>query len=330
MRVYIAEGCAETSGLMESIIKNAYAECTVKTLFDSKTLVDLIHKEGSPDLLVLGIKISPSSGVDVLKTLRNKNNGYHYFPILMTADITESIILTDAMGMGADDAITKPFNLKDFLQRCQKLINYNLTIKDLKLNIKNLQYEAMINMCKMVEIKDGLTCEHLDRVAEFSYSIALTVGVEKDKCEILRYASKIHDIGKIHIPDNILQKPGPLTAGEFEVIQKHTVIGVEIINTCKYNSLIHSAKDIVLHHHERWDGGGYPYNLKKDEIPLFARIVAVADVFDALTHKRVYKDVWTQGLAIQYISEQREKQFAPDITDAFLSVVQSVGDPEIS
>lgn len=184
-----------------------------------------------------------------------------------------------------------------------------------------LHYAKIIALCKIVEAKDGLTGRHVERVGEFSYKIAKTLGINPEMCEEIKYAAKVHDIGKVIIPNAILQKTDKLLTKEFETVKTHTTKGLEMFNILSKNSSSITIKDIIMHHHERYNGNGYPHKLKKEEIPLSARIVAVTDVFDALIHKRAYKEAWSREQAIDYVVQQREEYFDPEVVDAFLHIV---------
>ena len=183
------------------------------------------------------------------------------------------------------------------------------------------RYEYMIDLCRIVETGDGSTGIHVDRVGEYSFRMARELGLAPEECDMILLAARIHDIGKIRVPDTILKKPGKLTREEFAVIKRHPVEGMKIIETCKNDPILIYARDIVLTHHEKYDGSGYPFGLKGKGIPLRGRIVAVADVFDAITSERVYKSAWPLEKALTYMKEQRERQFDPEVVDAFLSII---------
>lgn len=168
------------------------------------------------------------------------------------------------------------------------------------------------------EFKDECTGDHISRMRDYSIAIAQELGMDERACQELGEASILHDIGKLGIPDYILQKPGRLTPEEFEVMKTHSQIGSNILGQDRWFGL---AREIALHHHERWDGRGYPQGLQGETIPLAARIVAVIDVFDALTHKRPYKEPWTIEAARQEIERNAGTQFDPGVVKAFLAVL---------
>ena len=184
-----------------------------------------------------------------------------------------------------------------------------------------IQIEALEIIANMAEAKEGLTSEHMDNVGKYAFLIAKKLGIPEKECKELCYAAKIHDLGKMHVPELILNKAGKLTDDEFRIIKSHTWMGLDIIEKVKYNAVIKKAEDVILYHHENYNGKGYPEGLTGERIPLSARIVRIADTFDALISKRVYKESWPFDNALKYLEKQRGKLFDPDITDVFLEIV---------
>jgi putative two-component system response regulator len=177
----------------------------------------------------------------------------------------------------------------------------------------------LARLAAAAEYHDDSTGEHTRRVGNLSVAIARRLGLPDSDVELIRLAAPLHDLGKIAIPDAVLRKPGRLTAAEFEQMKTHTTVGAEMLAGNPF-ALLEMAEQIALTHHEKWDGSGYPAGLGGDEIPVAGRIVAVADVFDALTHVRPYKAAWTAAEAIAEMRSQRGRHFDPEILDAFLSV----------
>ncbi|MCX7982238.1 MAG: response regulator [Syntrophales bacterium] len=216
---------------------------------------------------------------------------------------------------------------KTFGSFTKKDLHYVVSLtKRASLNIENrLLYESLFNnvyetfrsLVASVQLRDHYTEEHSERVTEMALKIANRMNVSEDDRAVLRVAGALHDIGKIAIPDAILLKPGRLTEGEYEVIKKHTLLGEEILSPI---SLFDREREIVRYHHERWDGGGYPYGLKGEEIPLLARILAVADTYDAITNNRPYQRARSQKQAIEEILRNRGTQFDPNVVDILVSM----------
>lgn len=184
--------------------------------------------------------------------------------------------------------------------------------------VADTQKEIIFTLGELVDRRDGTMGHHVQRVAEFSYILALKSGLDRQQAELLKLASPMHDVGKIGIPDSILKKPGRLSEKEIAIIQTHSGIGYDILRKSE-REIMKAATIIAQQHHERWDGKGYPCGLKGKEIHIFGRIMCLADVFDALSHKRIYNDAWPMGRVIEYIKEQREKQFDPELVDLFLA-----------
>ena len=162
-----------------------------------------------------------------------------------------------------------------------------------------------------------MTGKHTQRVRQNSALLARALNLPEEQVELIRQAAPLHDVGKIGIPDHVLLKPGRLTAEEFEQMKSHATIGAGTLSGSRF-PLLQLAEEIAITHHERWDGTGYPRALKEEEIPLVGRIVAIADVFDALTHERPYKEAWTEEEAIAELERQKGRQFDPRVVEAFL------------
>lgn len=189
--------------------------------------------------------------------------------------------------------------------------------------IRDSYAEMIYRFALIAEYRDETTGTHLVKIADYSTEIAREMGLPKKDIDNLRYASPMHDIGKIGIPDSILKKPGSLTPEEREIMKTHTTLGGEIFKNSK-SPLVRVARTISLAHHERFDGTGYPEGLKGDDIPLFGRIVSVADVFDALTSKRPYKEAYGFDEAVGLIKEGSGTQFDPQVVRAFLKRIEKI------
>ncbi len=189
--------------------------------------------------------------------------------------------------------------------------------------LKKAQLDTIYRLAKVAEFKDRETGEHIKRMSNVSMYIAEALKKDPDFTELILYASPMHDIGKVAIPDSILLKPGKLTVEEFEIMKTHTTIGAEILKDAD-TELLKVARRIALYHHEKYDGTGYPEGLKGEDIPVEARIVAVADVFDALVSKRPYKEPWPPEEALKFIVSQKAKHFDPAVVQAFVQVYDRI------
>jgi len=182
------------------------------------------------------------------------------------------------------------------------------------------QLEVLERLAQAAEFRDDDTGKHTQRVGEMAARVASAMGLPKEQIEYIRQAAPLHDVGKIGISDTILLKPGKLTDEEFETIKEHAAIGARLL-TNGHSKLVQLAEIIAHSHHERWDGRGYPQKLKEEEIPIEGRIVAIADVFDALTNERPYKKAWPVGEAQSEIEKQSGKQFDPRVAAALLEIL---------
>ena len=213
--------------------------------------------------------------------------------------------------------------IKDADQEIIQLFTSNVSValENVNLNqkIESTQKEIIFTLGEVLESRSRETGNHVRRVAAFSYLLAKEAGVSEAEAQMLRLASPMHDVGKIGVPDDILNKPGPLNPEELREIRKHTLVGYEIL---RYggSGILQTAAVIALTHHERWDGLGYPHGLKGEAIPLGGRITAVADVFDALCHSRVYKEAWTPSRTWAYIAEHSGDLFDPRLVEGFLKL----------
>ncbi|HEX3510235.1 MAG TPA: HD domain-containing phosphohydrolase [Solirubrobacteraceae bacterium] len=286
-----------------------------------------------PRLVMLDLHMPQIDGFELMQELAPLTDGPRSVPFLvLTADATEET-KRRALSLGARDFLTKPLDRTELLlrvhnllhvQRLQdQLIEQNVHLEDevaeRTRDLENARIEILDRLALAAEYRDDDTQEHAWRLGRTCALLALSLGLPGTEVELLRRAAPLHDIGKIGIPDAILLKPSQLTEEEFERIKTHTTIGAEILSGSR-SPLLRMAEQIAISHHERWDGTGYPFGLSGEEIPLPGRIVAVADVFDALTHRRPYKSAWEVSDAVAEISRQASKQFDADVVTAFLGL----------
>jgi putative two-component system response regulator len=256
-----------------------------------------------------------------------------YLPILiLSADVTPEA-RRDALSRGAKDFLNKPFQPDEILLRIKTLLETRLLylqiqsqnhvleakVRERTRALEEAQMEIVERLAVAAEFRDDNTGQHTQRVGQMSALLAKQLGMADAQVSLVRRAAPLHDVGKIGVPDKILLKLGTLTEEEFAIVKTHTVIGARILSGGKF-PLLRLAEEIAFSHHERWDGSGYA-GLSGTDIPLAGRIVAVADVFDALTQQRPYKPAWSIGEAIAEIERQRGQQFDPGVVDAFLRIV---------
>jgi putative two-component system response regulator len=333
--VYVADDVSINIELVESVFRSD-PELTIRKAEHGKELLESIELNGLPDLLILDLMMPIMDGFDVLeklKPIREKN----YFPIIVLSALTDKQSIVKALSMGADDYVTKPFFVEELkarvgnmlkLKERDEFLNSSLDVMASNLHeklrmLEHTQVEVIIRLGKASEFRDDETGRHIERIADYVNLLMDELGVNRDFRMMMRYACPMHDVGKIGIPDGVLLKPGKLTDEEFKIIKLHTIIGGKILGGTSL-PLLELAREIALSHHERWDGDGYPLGLAGKEIPQSGRIVAITDVFDALTSDRVYKAAWPIDKALDYIREQRGRQFDPEVVDAFFKINDKV------
>ncbi len=286
-----------------------------------------------PDLILLDLQMPHLDGYEVMEQLAAVSEAT-YLPILVITGDLNPDARQRALSMGAKDFIYKPFDPIEVRLRVRTLLetrflylriqsqNHLLEVKvrERTRALEAAQLEILERLATAAEFRDDNTGKHTERVGQTSALVAKKLGWSESQVSLIRRAAPLHDVGKIGIPDQILLKPGRLTPEEFEVVKTHTVIGARILSGSRF-PLLQMAEQIAFTHHERWDGSGYTGGARQDAIPLPGRIVAVADVFDALTQQRPYKPAWPPADAIAEIDRQRGRQFDPRIVDAFLRVM---------
>jgi putative two-component system response regulator len=290
--------------------------------------------ENNFDLILLDIMMPGIDGYEVCRRMQNDPRLIDVPVIFLTAK-ADTDSLSKAFEVGGLDYITKPFHANELLARVKThlelykakkiLKNNNLSLKTkLKLErerifteLEKSQKEMIFVLTELVESVSDETGKHIRRVAEYSRLLAyLHPAISDEDAEVIYHASPMHDIGKMGIPNKILHKEGALTQEEFEVMKTHTSTAHTYLKVPD-RKIMKAADIIAYEHHEKWNGKGYPRALKGEEIHIFGRIVALADVFDALTHKRIYKDAWSVDEAITYIIEHSGTQFDPEIVELF-------------
>ncbi|MEX2583844.1 MAG: HD domain-containing phosphohydrolase [Gemmatimonadota bacterium] len=274
-----------------------------------------LYEQLQPDLVLLDLHMPHVSGQEILAALRKAIPDDTYLPVIvLTGDITREARET-AFQNGARDFLTKPLDGMEVLLRSRNLLESRFLHLELEQKVRERtdqletsRVEVLDRLSRTAEYRDDVTGQHTKRVGDLAARIGTAVGLSVQTVDHLRRAAPLHDLGKIAIPDQILLKPGPLTPQEFEVIKTHTTIGAEILSGGQ-SEMIKVAEEIAASHHERWNGAGYPHGLRGDEIPLTARIVAIADVFDALTHDRPYRKAQPIGHVVEMMLQLRNQHF---------------------
>jgi len=282
------------------------------------------------DVVVVDFMMPAMDGIAFISKFR-QIPGAQSIPVLMVTANDERAVRYRALESGADDFLSKPVDPVEFLARAKNLLklsaaNRKLTdqaawlaegVRLATAEVRARERETVMCLAKAAEYRDADTGMHILRMSHFSWLIARELKLSLQDQELLLDAAAMHDIGKVAIPDRILLKPGKLNSEELSVMRSHAVLGYELLKAST-SPLLRAGAAIALGHHEKYDGSGYPQGLKGQEIPIFSRIVAVADVFDALTSSRPYKRAWEVDEAAEFLRAGRSAHFDPQCVDAFL------------
>ena len=286
-----------------------------------------------PDVMLLDIRMPGIDGFEVFARLRPVTAD-NWMPVIVLTGESGRKAKRRALAAGAHDYITKPFDREEAMLRIRNVLQTHFLRQGLAAANRELEFvveerttelgEARLEILERLaaagEYRDDATGEHASRVGYRSAQLARTLRRPEREIELLRHAATLHDIGKVGIPDEILLKPGELDEGEYAEMQHHAALGAELLAGSE-SPLLQMAEEVALTHHERWDGRGYPNGLAGEEIPWSGRIVALADVFDALTHDRPYRPAWALDKAISKIESERGRHFDPRVVDAFADTI---------
>ncbi len=296
-----------------------------------------------PDLVMLDVMMPVMDGFQVARQLK-AHEETRGIPIVMVTALKDVTDRVNALEAGADDFLSKPVERIEVLARVRSLLKvkqYNdqtrryqkeleeqvqLKTEQLRATLRNLQQatlETIYRLSRAAEYKDEDTHAHLFRMSHYAAAVARRLGHSSEQTRALLYAAPMHDVGKIGIPERILLKPGKLDAQEWDTMKKHTTIGVKILEGSQ-NDLMQLAEVIAHSHHEKWDGSGYPRGLAGEDIPIVGRISAIADVFDALTSKRPYKEPFSIEKSFSIIREGHGNHFDPLVVDAFFDISDEI------
>jgi len=291
-----------------------------------------------PDLLLLDLNMPVLDGFGMLAALAPWVLGRARIPVLvLTADTTRET-KRRALSAGARDFVVKPFDLTEVGLRIANLLETRLLhealldqaetlevrVRERTAELEEARLEVLERLGRAAEYRDDETHQHTERVGALAARLAERLGWPAADVELVRRAAPLHDLGKIGISDAVLLKPGPLAPAEMALMREHPRIGARILSGSR-GRLLRLAEAVALHHHERWDGAGYPAGLAGVAIPPAARIVSVADVYDVLTHARPYKAAWGERDALETVLAERGRQFDPAVVDALTAVVRPGG-----
>lgn len=293
-------------------------------------------KTNKADLILTDYKMPELDGVKFIIEARKFAHCVHV-PIIMITVVSEKEVRYEALDAGATAFLMRPIDQFECRTSCRNLLKMqeqHLVIQDRadllsqQVSIATEQIalreqETILRLAKAGEYRDEETGNHVIRMAKYARKIAEELGLTEEQCADIEYAAPMHDIGKIGIPDGVLLKPGKLNEQEWEIMQSHTTIGYSILSNSQ-SKYMQMGAVIALYHHERFDGQGYPNGLSGTDIPLIARIVTVADIYDALVSVRPYKEAWSSVKAVQYLQKQAGTQLDPNCVQAFCKRITEI------
>ena len=300
-------------------------------------------KSDPPDVILLDINMPGMSGIEVLKQVKSERDG-KLIPIVIVSGQNDVDLRIEALKLGVDDFLSKPPHAaeltarvrsltkvkayNDYMRHYQTILEEEVRKRTTDLNnahekLRNASLDTIHRLSRAAEYKDEDTSVHIQRMSQYVVAIAEKIGMGEAEKDTLLYSSPMHDIGKIGIPDRILLKPGKLDSAEWEIMKRHAEIGSQILDNST-SDFIKMGKVIAITHHEKWDGSGYPNGLAGVKIPIEGRIVALADVFDALTTRRPYKEPFPNEKAFAIIMEESGTHFDPEIVQAFFDIQEEI------
>ena len=300
------------------------------TAKDGPEGLDLLRRE-KPQLVILDVKLPGMDGIDLLQKIKEIDAA---LPVIVVSGLGTHKTVIDALKMGATDYLAKPIDVvqvRTIVRRalfqaekeaCLERRPTTNAIPSVEQVLESTYLNTIKTLCKILVKKDPYTRAHSQEVTHFALMIGKELGFSEEEQQVIEQAALLHDIGKVGVPDNILRKPGPLTEAEWDVMRQHPEIGKELL---EHIQVLHLEQGIIRHHHERWDGKGYPDGLKGKEIPLYARVLGVADAFHAMISDRPYRKALPFATAVEELRQNSGTQFDPEIVQAFLRALEKSG-----
>lgn len=324
--VLVIDDTPEHIQIISNVLNEEYQ---VKAAFNGERGLQIALQEPKPDLILLDIVMPEMNGFEVCKRLKS-NPLTSAIPVMFLTAQSDDDDEQFGFDIGAVDYITKPISPAILRVRVRsQLLAYSKSrmlaaqVKEKTALLARNQLEIINCLARAGEYKDNETGMHVIRMSHYSRLLAEAIGADEEWCELLFTAAPMHDIGKIGTPDAVLLKPSRLDEDEWEEMQRHVEYGYEILG--KHDSpLLNLAREVVIAHHEKWDGSGYPKGISGEQIPLSARIVAIADVFDALTSERPYKRAWSIPEACALLTKESGTHFDPKLVPVFISLIPAI------
>jgi len=312
--------------LRDILISNGFSN--IASFQDPMEAVSFFEKHDF-DLILLDIMMPGLNGLEILERFRELRPD-HDTPVIVISALYDRDTQLQILRGDGSEYLTKPIDEEELLAKIENILKARYEKKNLEVlvdyksnELEKAKYEVVKRLSIAAEYRDNETGMHLKRMASYSMLLAKEIGWDERRCEMVLKSAPMHDIGKIGIPDYILLKPGKLNEKESAIMKTHPIIGGKILSNGT-TSLIQMAKDVALNHHEKWDGSGYPYGKKGKEITLIGRIVAVADVFDALTSDRSYKKAWTVDETLSEMRSMANSHFDPHLILKFLGIIPEI------
>jgi two-component system response regulator RpfG len=334
-KVLIVDDESTGRTILSKIIQQVEEDVSVAAFDDPLEALKWLDNN-HPDLIVTDYRMPGMNGIELIRQIREKPDSSD-IPIMMITVVSEKSVRYDALEAGATAFLTRPIDQIECRTSCRNLLKLHeqqsiiqdradwlaRQVEVATQQIVSREKETLIRLAKAGEYRDEETGYHVVRMAKYSRQIAEALGLSEKECDEIEYAAPMHDIGKIGIQDNVLLKPGRFEQDEWIAMQQHTTIGHSILSNSQ-SRYIQTGSIIALNHHERFDGTGYPNAISGKDIPLVARIVSVADVYDALASSRPYKEAWSTDDAKDYLETNSGSQFDPLCVEAFFERIDNI------
>lgn len=325
-RILIVDDVPANIKILNELLRDEYH---ISMATNGPDALDLAKSDDRPDMILLDIMMPGMGGYEVCRRLK-ENKSTRNIPILFVTAMSDVDDESKGLDLGAVDYITKPISPTIVKKRVRNHMQLHLhqesleeLVKERTQQLRQGYIDSVYRLTLASEYKDEETGAHIKRISYYTKELAASLGMAPDFCEAIFYASPMHDIGKVAIPDAILLKPGPLNTEEWEIMKTHAEIGAKILRG-SHSPYLQMAVDIAGCHHERWDGGGYPQGLKGEDIPVTALIMNIADQYDALRSKRPYKPAFdhqtTMSIMLEGDGRTQPEHFAPEMLEAFRNI----------